>query len=118
MANAAVCISIGLAGGVLSGLMGIGGGIILIPLMIIFLKMTQHQAQGISLAVIMLSFFSMLVYYKKGYVNVGAACLIVIGFISVVLIGAHAAASVPEHILRKCFALLMMAVACKMLFFK
>jgi uncharacterized membrane protein YfcA len=46
----------GLAGGILSGLMGVGGGIILIPLMVLLLKMTQHQAQGTSLAVICLSF--------------------------------------------------------------
>ncbi|MDR2426194.1 MAG: sulfite exporter TauE/SafE family protein [Endomicrobium sp.] len=114
----AICIGIGLAGGVLSGLMGVGGGIILIPLMIIFLKMTQHQAQGTSLAIIMLSFFSMLVYYKKGYVNLIVAALIGIGFIAGGFIGAYFAASLPENLLRKCFAVLMIAVAVKMLFFK
>ncbi|MDR1196078.1 MAG: sulfite exporter TauE/SafE family protein [Endomicrobium sp.] len=114
----AVCIGIGLAGGVLSGLMGVGGGIVLIPLMVIFLKMTQHQAQGTSLAIIMLSFLSMLVYYKKGHVNLGIAALIGIGFIAGGFIGAHFAASLPESLLKKCFAVLMIAVAAKMLFFK
>ncbi|MCL2145026.1 MAG: sulfite exporter TauE/SafE family protein [Endomicrobia bacterium] len=112
------CLFIGLSGGILSGLMGVGGGIVLIPLMIIFLKMTQHQAQGTSLAVIMLSFVSMMVYYKKGHVNLGIAALIGAGFILGGFIGAYFAAALPENILRKCFAVLMIIVACKMLFFK
>jgi uncharacterized membrane protein YfcA len=56
------CVAIGLAGGILIGLLGIGGGVILMPLMIFLLKMTQRQAQGTSLAVICLSFISVLVY--------------------------------------------------------
>ncbi len=113
-----ICIGIGLAGGILSGLMGVGGGIVLIPLMIFFLKMTQHQAQGTSLAIIMLSFVSMLVYYKKGHVNLGIAALIGIGFVIGGLIGSYFATSLPEHILRKCFGVLLIIVAVKMLFFK
>ncbi|MCL1972608.1 MAG: sulfite exporter TauE/SafE family protein [Endomicrobia bacterium] len=112
------CLFIGVAGGILSGLMGVGGGIILIPLMIIFLKMNQHQAQGTSLAIITLSLFSMLVYYKKGHVNLGIAALIGIGFIAGGFIGAYFATSMSENILRKCFAVLMIIIACKMLFFK
>ena len=111
-------IGIGIAGGLLSGLMGGGGALILIPLMLIFLKMTQHQAQGTSLAVIMFSFVSMLVYYKKGYVNLGLAALIGIGFIIGGLIGSNLAVGIPEHILKKCFAVLMIIVGLKILFLK
>ncbi|MDR3113237.1 MAG: sulfite exporter TauE/SafE family protein [Endomicrobium sp.] len=113
-----ICIGIGLAGGVLSGLMGVGGGIILIPLMIIFLKMTQHQAQGTSLAVIMLSFFSAFVYYKKGHIDIAAAAFIGVGFIIGGFIGAYFASSLPSDILKKCFAVLMIIVAIKILAFK
>ncbi|MCL2390195.1 MAG: sulfite exporter TauE/SafE family protein [Endomicrobia bacterium] len=116
--NILTCLGIGLAGGILSGLMGVGGGIVLIPLMIIFLKMTQHQAQGTSLAIIMLSFVSMMVYYKKGHVNLGIAALIGVGFIVGGLIGAYFATSLPEHVLKKCFAVFLLIVAFKMLFFK
>ncbi|MDR1696245.1 MAG: sulfite exporter TauE/SafE family protein [Endomicrobium sp.] len=112
------CLGIGLAGGILSGLMGVGGGIVLIPLMVIFLKMTQHQAQGASLAIIMLSFVSMIVYYKKGYVNPGIAALIGVGFIAGGLIGAYFATSLPEHVLKKCFAVLLFVAAFKMMFIK
>ena len=113
-----VCAGIGFAGGILSGLMGVGGGIILIPLMVIFLKMTQHQAQGVSLAVITLSFFSMLVYYKKGYVNVPTAVFIGMGFVAGGFIGAYFASMLPSDILKKCFAVLMIIVGLRMLIFK
>ncbi len=116
--NTATCIGIGMAGGILSGLMGVGGGIILIPLMVIFLNMTQHQAQGTSLAIIMLSFVSMFVYYKKGYVQPATAALIGAGFILGGLIGAHFATALPENVLRKSFAVLMMVMAARMLLLK
>ncbi|MDR1940969.1 MAG: sulfite exporter TauE/SafE family protein [Endomicrobium sp.] len=116
--SAVICILIGIAGGVLSGLMGVGGGIVLIPLMIVFLNMTQQQAQGTSLAIITLSFFSMLVYYKKGYVDLSTAALIGAGFVVGGFIGAQGAVWVSEEILRKCFAALMIIMAVKMLFFK
>jgi uncharacterized membrane protein YfcA len=113
-----VYVTIGLFGGILSGLMGVGGGLILIPLMLIFLKMTQHQAQGTSLAVICLSFISAFVYYKKGYVNLAAAALIGIGFVIGSFVSSHFAVAISDQILKKCFAILMIIIAVKMLFFK
>jgi uncharacterized membrane protein YfcA len=112
------CIAIGLAGGILSGSFGIGGGIVLIPLMIFLLKMTQHQAQGTSLAIICLSFFSMLVYYKKGHVNLSIAVLIGLGFVAGGLLGYYLADFLPEQILKKCFAILMIIMAVKILISK
>jgi uncharacterized membrane protein YfcA len=109
---------IGIAGGILSGLFGVGGGIVLVPLMIIFLKMNQYQAQGTSLAIICLSFISMLIYYKKGYVNLNIAALVGIGFIVGGFIGAHFATALPEYILKKVFAVFLIVVAVKMLVFK
>ncbi|MDR2458074.1 MAG: sulfite exporter TauE/SafE family protein, partial [Clostridiales Family XIII bacterium] len=111
-------IFIGLSGGMLSGLLGIGGGIILIPLMIFILKMTQHQAQGTSLAIICLSFFSMLVYYKKGHVNLSIAVLIGLGFIVGGVLGSYLADFLPNQILKKFFAVLMIIMAVKILISK
>jgi uncharacterized membrane protein YfcA len=102
----------------LSGLLGIGGGIILIPLMIFILKMTQHQAQGTSLAIICLSFFSMLVYYKKGHVNLSIAVLIGLGFIVGGVLGSYLADFLPNQILKKFFAVLMIIMAVKILISK
>ncbi|MDR1952450.1 MAG: sulfite exporter TauE/SafE family protein [Elusimicrobiota bacterium] len=118
MEQLAVYIAIGLAGGILSGLFGVGGGIVLIPLMTIFLKMGQHSAQGVSLGVIMFSLFSMLIYYKKGFVDLKIVLLIGLGFIIGGLISSNIAVALPETVLKKCFAVLLIVVACKMLFFK
>jgi uncharacterized membrane protein YfcA len=112
------CVVIGLAGGILSGILGIGGGIILIPLMIFLLKITQHQAQGISLAVICLSFISVLVYYKKGHINLSIAALIGLGFVIGGFLGAYFAEYLPDQVLRKCFAVLMIIMAIKILISK
>ncbi|MDR2772222.1 MAG: sulfite exporter TauE/SafE family protein [Elusimicrobiota bacterium] len=118
MEQLAIYAAIGFAGGILSGMFGVGGGLILIPLMTIFLKMGQHQAQGASLGIIMFSFVSMLVYYKNGYVDLKVVVLIGIGFILGGLISSHIAVSLPENILKKCFGVFLIVVACKMLFFK
>jgi uncharacterized membrane protein YfcA len=118
MTGILTCVMIGIISGILSGLMGVGGGIILIPLMLVFLKMTQHQAQGMSLAIICLSFVSMLVYYKKGYVNLGIAALIGLGFMIGGFLGAHFATALPEYILKKCFAVFLILVAIRILIFK
>ncbi|MDR0956490.1 MAG: sulfite exporter TauE/SafE family protein [Endomicrobium sp.] len=109
-----IYIIIGTSAGILGGLLGIGGSTILIPFMLIFLKMSQHQAQGTALAVICLSFFSMLVYYKKGYVNLTIAALIGIGFVIGGFLGASVVDAVPEHILKKMFAFVLFFIAVKM----
>jgi uncharacterized membrane protein YfcA len=108
-----VYVVIGFLGGFFGGVFGVGGASILIPLMVIVLKMTQHQAQGTSLAVIVLSFFSMLVYYKKGYVNLTVASLIGLGFIIGGFFGANVADMLPENILKKCFAVVLLSTAVK-----
>jgi uncharacterized membrane protein YfcA len=113
-----VCIATGLIGGFFGGLLGIGGATILIPLMTVFLKMTQHQAQGTSLAIMSLSFFSMFVYYKKGYVDLNIALLVGIGFILGGIIGANIASAFPGYVLRKCFAVFLVIMGVKIFFSK
>jgi uncharacterized membrane protein YfcA len=77
--------------------------------------MTQHQAQGTSLAVIALSFVAAFVYYKKGHVSLSVSAFIGAGFIIGGFIGAHFASHLPSDILKKCFAVLMIIVAVKIL---
>jgi uncharacterized membrane protein YfcA len=108
-----ICIITGFLGGFFGGVFGVGGASILIPLMVIVLKMTQHQAQGTSLAIIVLSFFSMLVYYKKGYVNITIAILIGLGFVIGGFLGANIADRLSENILKKCFAIVLLFTAVK-----
>ncbi|MDR1523316.1 MAG: sulfite exporter TauE/SafE family protein [Endomicrobium sp.] len=108
-----ICIVTGFLGGFFGGIFGVGGASVLIPLMLILLKMSQHQAQGTSLAVIALSFFSMLVYYKKGHVNLTVAALIGLGFVIGGFFGASIADMLPENILKKCFAVVLLFTAVK-----
>lgn len=112
------CILIGLLAGSLSGLVGIGGGIVMVPLMVLFFAMPQHMAQGTSLAVLPASIITIWIYYKSGNVNVPVALIICCGFIIGGYFGAKFAAVLPANILRKIFSIIMLIVAVKMFFSK
>jgi uncharacterized membrane protein YfcA len=73
MISVIYCILIGLLAGSLSGLVGIGGGIVMVPLMVLFFAMPQHMAQGTSLAVLPASIITIWVYHKSGNVNIPIA---------------------------------------------
>lgn len=105
--------------GAFSGLLGIGGGLILIPILIYVFGLTQHQAQGTSLAVMIppITLLAALRYYQSGNVKVGMAVFIAAGFIAGGLIGAHAVQYVPDNILRKTFGVIMFLASIKMIFF-
>jgi uncharacterized membrane protein YfcA len=113
---------IGLSAGILSGLVGVGGGIIMVPALVFFLNYTQHQAQGTSLAVLTLPvvILASLFYYhqcqKLGtpidlkVVGVLAASFLVGGFI-----GSKIALSIDQQMLKKIFAIILFYTAFKML---
>jgi uncharacterized membrane protein YfcA len=112
-------IIIGLCAGLLSGLIGIGGGIIMVPLFVFLLGMSQHNAQGMSLAVMLppVTFLAVYNYHKAGEVDwkmalIASAVFIVGGFI-----GSKFALKIDEVILKKIFGVLMLVVAIKLLFF-
>lgn len=113
-------LAIGVAAGILAGMIGVGGGIIIVPALAYFFKMDQHTAQGTSLAVLLppTGLFAFLQYYRAGHVNVGVALVMIVG----VLIGGYfgggwaQAASGPA--LRKGFAVFMFIVALDMFFQK
>ena len=111
---------IGFSAGVLSGLIGIGGGIIMIPAMIFFLKFNQHLSQGTTLAAMIppIGILAAYEYYKSGFVNIPVAVFIAIGFIIGGLIGAKFAVYINENLLRKVFGLVLLLISIKMIFFK
>lgn len=82
---------IGLSAGILSGFFGLGGGIIIVPALVFFLKMNQHQAQGTSLAMLLppIGFWGAWEYYQKGALNLNYAVIIALFF----TVGAWAGAS-------------------------
>jgi uncharacterized membrane protein YfcA len=114
-----VLIIIGLAAGFTSGMVGIGGGLVIVPALVYFLAFTQHQAQGNSLALLLfpVGILGVINYYKKGYVDFRYAALLAVGFVAGSYLGSKFSLSLPQESVKKIFAVLMIVLAVKMLFF-
>jgi uncharacterized membrane protein YfcA len=110
---------IGLAAGFFSGMVGIGGGLIIVPALVYFLAFSQHQAQGNSLALLMfpVGILGVINYYKKGHVDFRIAALLAVGFVAGSYLGSKFSLSLPQDTVKKIFAVLMIVLAVKMLFF-
>ncbi len=110
-------IVIGLSAGILSGLVGVGGGIIMVPAMVYFLAFSQQRAQGTSLALMLfpVGILGVLNYYRKGHVDMRVAGLLAVGFVLGSYLGSRFSLSLSQSTLRKLFALVMLAVAVRML---
>lgn len=113
-------VILGLIAGGLSGLIGIGGGIIIIPALIFIFGMSQKMAQGTTLALLIppIGLLAALTYYKQGYVDLRVAAIIIVGFVIGSLFGAKLAVRLPVDILSKVFAITLIIVGIKMLFSK
>jgi uncharacterized membrane protein YfcA len=110
-------VAIGVVMGLFSGLLGIGGGLVLIPILIYFLHLTQHQAQGVSLMVLAVpvTIFAAARYYHAGGIRIGMAALIAVGFIAGSLMGAEAAFRIPDTMLRRLFGAVLFIASVKMM---
>jgi hypothetical protein len=113
-------VIIGLTAGVFSGTFGVGGAIIVIPALIFFLGLSQHQAQGTSLAFMIppVTLMAALNYSKNGYVNWKFALILAVMFVVGTYFGSMISFSIPDKILRKMFGGLLMLVALKIIFSK
>jgi uncharacterized membrane protein YfcA len=111
-----ILLLVGLAAGVLSGLVGVGGGIIIVPCLVYFLGYSQHMAQGTSLAVLLLPAGILAVnnYYKSGYVNIYATLIIVATFVVGGYIGSKISISLDQQTVKKIFAAMLVAIGVKM----
>jgi uncharacterized membrane protein YfcA len=111
-------VLVGLIGGALSGLTGLGGGFIMVPLLVYLFGMSQHSAQGTSLAVLLppLGLLAFMQYYRNGHVDVRVAVLVALGFFFGGYVGGYAAQLIPGPLLRKGFAVVMALIACDMFF--
>ncbi|HEX9666548.1 MAG TPA: sulfite exporter TauE/SafE family protein [Thermodesulfobacteriota bacterium] len=110
-------ILIGLVAGIASGFFGIGGGLLMIPAMVYFFNLTQHQAQGTSLAVLTppLVLFAAIKYYNEGNVNLRMAVFIALGFVGGAYLGATFVHHVSDPILKRLFGVLLLIVSIKMI---
>ena len=113
-------IVVGLVAGILSGLLGIGGGIIMIPALVYIFGFSQHTAQGTTLAAMVLpiGLLADMKYYSHGQVNIAVAIFIAIGFFVGGFIGASFVEHVSEIALKRIFGFCMLAIAIKMIFTK
>ena len=96
-----VCLLLGLIAGIISGMTGIGGGVIILPALIFLLGFSQHQAQGTTLAMLVppIDFLAAWIYYKQGYVDLKIVALLCLGFIFGGLIGAKIGTGISNVIL-------------------
>ncbi len=113
-------IIIGLVTGLLSGVMGVGGGVVMIPLMILLLGFNQHQAQGTSLTVLAVpvTFLAAYNYYGEGYVNWKYAALIAVFFVVGGFLGSKLAVNLDQKTLKRIFGGILLIIAVKMLWSK
>lgn len=114
-----VLILVGLAAGMLSGLIGVGGGIIIVPALVLFLGFTQKAAQGTSLGILLLpiGILAVVQYYKEGYVNISYVATVAIAFLIGSYFGSKLAITLSDEKVKKIFAITLMLIAIKMLFF-
>jgi hypothetical protein len=104
-------IVIGIIAGTLSGLLGIGGGLVIVPLTAIILGQTQHISQGVSLAVIVpTSIAGAITHYRKGNVDLRMALFLAIGAVVGSLIGSSVANMLTDSVLRKVFAVVLIVL--------
>ena len=98
---------------------GVGGGIIIVPSLIYLLAFSQKQAQGTSLGILLLpiGILGVWQYYKSGYIDWHTVWLVALGFLAGSYFGSKIAMNISQEAVKKIFAILMILVACKMLFF-
>ena len=118
--NTSILISlilIGLLAGFFSGTLGIGGSVIMIPLLILWVNFSQHEAQGTSLAVLAVpvTLLAAYNYYQEGYVNWKYAIIIAVTFIIGGYLGSKLAISINQQLLKKIFGGVLLLVAIKMI---
>lgn len=117
-----ILIFIGLAAGILSGLVGVGGGIILVPALVYFLHYNQHQAQGTSLGVLTFPvvILAFLTYYKDcqamgSPIEFKVIAVLAIAFVIGGLFGSKIAVRIDQDLLKKVFAVILFYTGIKML---
>jgi uncharacterized protein len=116
---AALLAVIGLAAGILSGLFGIGGGVIIVPLLVLGLGFTIQQAAGTSLAALLLpvGLFGAIQYWQAGQVNVLNAAMLAVGLLVGAYLGARLGLSLPTEVVQRAFGVLLVVVGIRFVFF-
>lgn len=118
--NQVLYIVVGLVAGIFGGMFGIGGGTILIPVLVFLFGLTQHQAQGTTLAIMVppIGLLAAWRYWQAGNVKLNMAGFICIGFLLGGLVGAHLIHNVSDPSLKKLFGFYLLFISIRMIFTK
>ena len=111
---------LGLVAGLLSSTVGIGGGVIIVPALVILFAMSQKMAQGTSLAMLLppIGILAVVNYWKAGFVDFKIAAILCIAFIAGSYLGSIVALKLPDIVLKKIFGGFLMILAVRYLFFE
>ncbi|MDX9847745.1 MAG: sulfite exporter TauE/SafE family protein [Tenuifilaceae bacterium] len=115
-----ILIVIGLLAGFTGGSLGLGGGIIIVPALVLIMGFSQHQAQGTSLAVIVfpVAILGAYNYYKSGYVNLKFVVILALAFFIGSYLGSLMSINLPAKLLKKIFGFAILVLSLKMIFDK
>lgn len=110
---------IGISAGILSGMFGVGGGILIVPALVFFLGMTQHEAQGTSLGLMLLpiGILAAFNYYQSGNLDIKAGLIIALFFVMGGYFGSKISLSINEQLIKRLFGILMLFVSFRLIFF-
>jgi uncharacterized membrane protein YfcA len=115
-----ILLAVGLAAGFLSGMVGIGGGIIIVPVLVYFLGFTQHQAQGTTLFMFLLpiGILGVMNYHKQGFVDYKTSLIICTTFVFGSYFGSKLSISLDQKTVKQIFGAIIILLGAKMLFWK
>jgi len=115
--NQILYAGVGIIAGILSGFFGIGGGIVIVPMLLLLFGLSQHEAQGTSLAIMIppIGLLAAYKYYMNGHVKLNIAVFVCMGFFIGGYLGAHFAQHIPDMVLKRIFGVLMLMVSIKMI---
>ncbi len=114
-----ILVIIGLASGILSGMVGVGGGIIIVPALVFFLGFSQHEAQGTSLGLLLLpvGILAVINYYKEKYIDLKVVAIMAVAFVVGGWLGSKFALTVSQDTLKKIFGGMLLILSIKFIFF-
>lgn len=112
-------LCVGMLAGIMSSLVGIGGGVIIVPALVLMFAMSQKLAQGTSLVMLLppVGVLGVINYYKAGYVDFKIATVLIIAFIGGSYLGSKVALTLPDLTLKRIFGVLLLSLSIKYLFF-
>ena len=115
-----ILLIIGLLAGFSSGMVGIGGGIIIVPALVFFLGLTQHQAQGVSIGMLLLpvGFLAAFNYYKAGNLDFSKSLIIGASFVMGAYIGSKVSLNIDGAVMKRIFGVIILLISLKLIFGK